>query len=146
MHAVHQWRLADHDVGSLGRLHARLESEVLVLEVALLHSLAQYRFDLRDPRFTRDVSGRVYTELLARAAQQLATHEVVVLDAAYNFYEQRVPVYTLAGSRGLWVVGIRCDCPAGDGKSIATATPARRRIFLAPRGPDRPDKSPAGTR
>jgi predicted kinase len=98
--------LRDGDPAHVCALH-----RALVRKELGLCAQGQYRFDLRDSRFTREVSGRVYAELLARAAQQLATYEVVVLDAAYNFYEQRMPVYTLAGNRGLRVVGIRCDCP-----------------------------------
>jgi predicted kinase len=98
--------LRDRDPAHVSAVH----SAVVRKDLGLC-AQGQYRFDLRDARFTREVSGRVYAELLARAAQQLTTHEVVVLDAAYNFYAQRVPVYTLAGNRGLCVVGIRCDCP-----------------------------------
>lgn len=76
-----------------------------------LSAHGQYRFDLTDPHFTREISGPVYAELLARAAEGAKSRDVVVLDAAYNFYAQRLPVYTLAANLGLMVVAIRCDCP-----------------------------------
>jgi predicted kinase len=98
--------LRDGDPAHVCTLHSAIVRKELGLCAP-----GQFRFDLRDPRFTRDVSGRVYAELLARAAQQLESHEIVVLDAAYNFYAQRLPVYALAGSRGLRVIGVRCDCP-----------------------------------
>jgi predicted kinase len=85
-------------------------SAVVRKELGLASSKLNYRFDLRDPVFVRVVSPRVYGEIARRAKEGLKQHRNVILDATYNFFWQRNPIYTIAESFDTDFYILRCTC------------------------------------